>query len=161
MRNRKVIWVVAAFVILLPIVTLAILSFLSSPPVNLGVADGQLAPCPDKPNCVSTQSHGERLAIRPLLFDGDREQTIAHLKTIINSLPRSTIVSETPNYIHAEFRSLVFRFVDDVEFYVDDESKVIHFRSASRVGHSDLGVNRARMEQIRKAFEGQSDLESR
>jgi uncharacterized protein (DUF1499 family) len=75
------------------------------------------------------------------------------LKGAIATIPRMTIVTEAGDYLHAEATSRLFRFVDDVEFYVDRAAKVIHFRSASRVGRSDLGVNRARMEQIRAAFE--------
>ena len=74
-----------------------------------------------------------------------------HLKAVIAATPRMKIVSQTENYLHAEATSLIFRFVDDVEFFID--RGVIHFRSASRVGHSDLGANRARMKKIRKAFE--------
>jgi uncharacterized protein (DUF1499 family) len=72
---------------------------------------------------------------------------------VIGAVPRLKIVTESGDYLHAEATSLIFRFVDDVEFFVDREAKVIHFRSASRVGHSDLGVNRARMENIREAFQ--------
>ena len=76
------------------------------------------------------------------------------LEAVLASQPRTTIVTRTENYLHAEARSRLFRFVDDVEFYVDSRDGVIQFRSASRVGHSDFGVNRARMQEIRRAFEG-------
>jgi uncharacterized protein (DUF1499 family) len=68
---------------------------------------------------------------------------------IIASLPRAKVMTDSDTYLHVEFRSLVFRFVDDVEFLADDDAKVIHVRSASRVGHSDLGANRRRIETIR------------
>jgi uncharacterized protein (DUF1499 family) len=67
-------------------------------------------------------------------------------------MKRTSIITKKDNYIHATFKSRIFRFVDDVEFYFDDKEKIVHFKSASRVGHSDLGVNRKRMEEIRKRF---------
>ena len=72
---------------------------------------------------------------------------------IIASLPRTQVVSHTNEYIHAECTSLIFRFVDDVEFLLDEEKYLIHVRSASRVGYSDLGVNRKRIETIRQQFQ--------
>ena len=80
------------------------------------------------------------------------ERAIQRLTAAIAGVPSMRIIEEKDGYIDAEAKSLIFRFVDDVEFYVDRDAKVIHFRSASRVGHSDLGVNRKRMEQLRQAF---------
>lgn len=76
------------------------------------------------------------------------------VKDSILSLPRTKLVEEDETYLHYEFTSLLLRFVDDVEFLFADETKTIHFRSASRTGHSDFGVNRRRMEEIRKLVEG-------
>ena len=84
-------------------------------------------------------------------FNDSPEQAIGRLKMAIGAMPRMRIVTETEDYIHAEATSRLFRFVDDVEFFVDRKARVIHFRSASRVGHSDFGVNRTRMERIRAA----------
>jgi uncharacterized protein (DUF1499 family) len=69
-------------------------------------------------------------------------------------LPRAKLVQEDDAYLHYEFTSLLLRFVDDVEFLFDDETKTIHFRSASRTGYGDFGVNRRRMEDIRSRIEG-------
>ncbi len=74
------------------------------------------------------------------------------LVTVVNSMKRAEIVEKTNDYLYVEFTTATWRFVDDVEFYFDDGKKLIHFRSASRVGHSDLGVNRKRMEKIRLEF---------
>ena len=71
---------------------------------------------------------------------------------IIDSLKRTRIITDSENYIHIEFKTAVFKFVDDVEFYFDDSEKLIHFRSAARLGYSDMGVNRKRMENITKLF---------
>lgn len=82
------------------------------------------------------------------------QASIDRLTEIIRALPRTTVRENGANYMHAEFRSRFMGFVDDVEFYVDPEAGRVHFRSASRLGYSDLGVNRDRMEQIRRAYLG-------
>jgi len=85
----------------------------------------------------------------PFRYRKSRAEAKEALKEVIRSLPRTTLVEEDESYLHYEFTSLLLRFVDDVEFVFDDETKTIHFRSASRTGYGDLGVNRARMEQVR------------
>jgi uncharacterized protein (DUF1499 family) len=154
---KKRITIVALIVILLPIAGLSVMSIFSRRPTNLGVTDGLLAPCPSSPNSVSTQATAEQHRMEPIPFDGSSEEAIERLKTVIEAESRARVVTERPDYIHAEFTSALFRFVDDVEFYVDDENNVIHFRSASRAGYSDLGVNRKRMNAIRSKFEQVSD----
>jgi uncharacterized protein (DUF1499 family) len=74
------------------------------------------------------------------------------LRGVIASFPRTRLVTLLDNYIHCEFTSALFRFVDDVEFHFDDTTKTIHLRSASRTGYSDLGLNRRRIEHIREKF---------
>ena len=118
-------------------------------PANLGIKDGKLAPCPSLPNCVSSQSSDREHAVEPLTFPGTVTRAHAALKTIILSMKRSQIITDTDSYMHAEFTSALFRFVDDVEFQFDENAKLIHVRSASRLGNSDLGVNRKRVEEIR------------
>jgi uncharacterized protein (DUF1499 family) len=115
-----------------------------------------LSPCPDSPNCVSTLSppQDSRHAIAPYRFSRTKSDAKALLKTVIAGLPRTRLVEEDETYLHYEFTSLLLRFVDDVEFLFDDEAKAIHFRSASRTGYGDLGVNRRRMEDIRSRIEG-------
>jgi len=109
----------------------------------------QLPPCPSSPNCVSTQAQDERHAIAPFRYKKSSAEAIKAVKAVIGSLPRTRLVEEDESYLHYECTSLLFRFVDDVEFLFDDGAKTIHFRSASRTGYGDLGVNRRRMEQIR------------
>ena len=142
-----------ALVLLAPIVFMYVLSFSAGRPANLGVKDGKFAPCPTSPNCVSTQADDEGHKILPMDFTGSAAEAMAKLKQAIATLPRTHIVTESPVYLHVECTSMLFRFVDDVEFWIDEANHVIHFRSASRVGHSDLGVNRARMESIRAALQ--------
>jgi uncharacterized protein (DUF1499 family) len=108
-----------------------------------------LGPCPSSPNCVSTQAPDKGHAIAPFRYRKSRAEAKEALKEVIRSLPRTKLVEEDESYLHYEFTSLLLRFVDDVEFLFDDETKTIHFRSASRTGYGDLGVNRTRMEQVR------------
>lgn len=108
----------------------------------------RLAPCPDSPNCVSSYAQDDVHAIEPLPIPADQDATGA-LRRIVESLPRTTIVTVDGDYLHATFASRIFRFVDDVEFLVDREAGVVHVRSASRLGYGDMGVNRRRIEEIR------------
>ena len=136
-------------VVLFTTLGLFVISFTSQPPSNLGVVNGRLAKCPDTPNCVSTQSDDPEQRMEPIDYQGTRDEMKQRIQqTITNSFSRARLVAESPDYLHYEFTSLVFRFVDDVEFFLDDESKQVHFRSASRSGYSDLGVNRRRMQSI-------------
>jgi uncharacterized protein (DUF1499 family) len=134
------------------VLCLLALSCSASRPAGLGVTDGRLAPCPNSPNCVSTQAERESQRMPPLVYRGTREEARRRLLRVIESLPRTKIVANEPDYLAVEFRSRIFRFVDDVEFLFDDRERVIHFRSASRIGYSDLGANRSRMEGIARAF---------
>ena len=113
----------------------------------------RLAPCPRTPNCVSTQAPaGSSQRMDPIPYTGSRDQARARLVDVLRNHPRTRIVREEPDSLKAECRSLIFRFVDDVEFVFDDKAKRIHFRSASRLGRSDFGVNRKRMEELSAAF---------
>lgn len=122
-------------------------------PANLGVRDGRLAPCPSSPNCVSSQSTDKDHAVEPLPYSSSTPEAIAGLRKIILQMERTKIVTETNNYLHAEFASALWRFVDDVEFSFDDHAKLIQVRSASRLGYSDFGVNRKRVEAIRASWQ--------
>ena len=113
------------------------------------MSERTLSPCPDSPNCVSTQATDEGHAIMPFRYNKSRAEAKEALKAVINSLSRTKLIEEDESYLHYEFTSLLLRFVDDVEFLFDDDTKTVHFRSASRTGYSDLGVNRRRMEDLR------------
>ena len=127
-------------------------------PATLGVRDGRLAPCPSSPNCVSSRAEDDVHRVALLPFTGTAGAAIGRLAGIVSSLPRATVVAATETYLHAEFRSAVFRFVDDAEFYADESAGVIQVRSAARVGSSDLGVNRKRVEAIRARWDDQRVL---
>lgn len=123
--------------------------FAGKQPNNLGVRDGKLAPCPNTPNCVSSQSSDTLHKIEPLTYNSTPAEAMADLKAAIQALKKTKIITENKNYLYAEFTSAIMGFVDDVEFYLDEDAKAIHVRSASRLGKSDLGVNRKRIETIR------------
>lgn len=112
----------------------------------------RLPPCPRTPNCVSTQAERPGQRMEPIPYTGPLSEARERMLRALRSLPRTTIVEEGTDRIQAESRSRIFRFVDDVEIRFDDRAKLIHFRSASRVGRSDFGVNRKRMEAVRQAF---------
>lgn len=139
--------------IALPVVGLYGLSFFAKPPDKLGVEQGKLSPCPDSPNCVSSQASNSEHQIEPISFHGDPAQAMSEMKRVLASRPRMTIVEESPTYLRAEATSLIFRFNDDLELLLDAKEKVFHVRSASRVGRSDLGANRKRVERIRRMYD--------
>ncbi len=143
-------------------VTLAVsggMMFAGKRPTNIGIESGKLAPCPGTPNCVNSQSQDALHKIEPLTYNSTPQQAIANLKTAIQSLERTQIITESDNYLYAEFTSKLMGFVDDVEFFIDKSANIIDVRSASRLGQSDLGVNRKRIEMIREKFkELQSNL---
>lgn len=136
--------------------------FSGAVPNNLGVTEQRLAPCPASPNCVASQdpADDQEHYIAPLTYGGDLaesrsgERQIAKMQIvkILGVVPRTVIVEQTDNYIHAESTSRLMGFVDDLEFYFPPDQNLIEWRSASRLGESDLGVNRRRLEQIRFAF---------
>ena len=133
-------------------VCLLLLSCSGTRPSTLGVKDGMLSPCPDSPNCISTRSIDVKHAIKALDYSKTKAAAKEKLLVVISSFDRAEVIVNEGDYLHVEFASALFGFVDDVEFLFDDENKVIHFRSASRIGSWDIGANRRRMEKIRKGF---------
>lgn len=121
-------------------------------PNDLGVKNKKLKPCPASPNCVSSQETSSKHSIEPIIYKISQKDAYNKLKKIIHSLDRTTIVQEKPDYLYVEFKSRIFGFVDDVEFYFPGNGK-IEVRSASRKGYSDLGVNRKRIENIKTCFD--------
>ena len=126
--------------------------FASERPTNLGVKEGSLAGCPATPNCVVSQGGDEKHAIAPITYASDRATARQSLIDILGVVPRTQIVEQSDDYVLAQSESRLMGFVDDTEFYLPKDEKVIHARAAARLGESDLGVNRRRIEQIRLAF---------
>jgi uncharacterized protein (DUF1499 family) len=142
MRNT---WLVVGLAVLF-------LGCTGSRPARLGVTNGKLIPCPETPNCVCSQYADQTHHIEPLIYKGSTDEARRRLLGVIQGMKRAKVVTAEARYLRVEFTSAVFRFVDDAEFLIDDTQKVIHMRSAARLGHYDFGVNRRRMETIRQMF---------
>lgn len=130
-----------------------VMNLFSKPPANLGVRDGRLAACPGSPNCVCSHDTDPQHAITPLSYATEPDTALQRMVDIVGALG-GKVVERRDGYLRAEFTSRLLRFVDDVEFYIPPTESIIHIRSASRIGYSDLGVNRQRVEQIRRRFAG-------
>lgn len=126
-------------------------------PDTLGVTNGQLAPCPESNNCVSSQApeSDDVHHVDPFAVTGDDPQAaLQTLAQFVQQMPNATLITQRDDYLHAEFRSDFWGFIDDFEAVVDPDAGVIHVRSAARLGREDMGVNRQRVQQIRQRFEG-------
>lgn len=121
-------------------------------PASIGVTNNEPRPCPLTPNCVTSVETGLPHYIMPFVYTSSREEAIKILKRILSAQDKATVVKSTDNYLHVEFRSKFFNFVDDVEFYFPLNEPLIHIRSAARLGYSDFGVNRKRLEHLRVLF---------
>lgn len=108
-----------------------------------------LAPCPDSPNCVSSLASSEKQRVEPLSVSDNRDTSMARLKSVLDNQARVEYDVVGQSRIQARFKSMVFRFTDDVTFFVRDNG-VVEVRSASRVGYWDLGANRRRVESLRE-----------
>ena len=120
--------------------------------MDIGLKDGRLAPCPNRPNCVVSQGGDKRHHIDPIAYEGEKSAAMELIQQVVQGLAGIRIAAQTEDYLHVEFRSKMMGFVDDVEFFFPDTG-IIHMRSASRVGYSDFGVNRKRLEKTRQLFQ--------
>ena len=148
MPRAKTISLAAIFLTLL----LAGISCTGNGPENLGVIGSRLAPCPSSPNCVSSDEEEADQHVKPFLINGPQAPAWKAAMEVVFELPRTLIVKETPSYLHAECRSALFGFIDDLELSLRTAEGIIAVRSASRAGYSDLGVNRRRIETLRAAL---------
>ncbi len=130
----------------------SIFSFSGERPAALGVENGKLTECPPSPNCVSSQAEDEDHKIDAIAYETSADEAIGTIATILEDTSNANIITAEDNYIYAEFTSGLMGFVDDVEFYANPKDNQIEVRSASRLGESDLGVNRKRIEAIRRQF---------
>lgn len=118
-----------------------------------------LSPCPQKPNCVSSVNSEKSRYVAPLQYSGSAETARTILLKLLNSLEGAQVLTSDEQYIHAEFVSPIFKFIDDVEFVVEENSRTIQLKSASRVGTYDFGANRKRITRIRDLFEEEIKME--
>ena len=149
----KVILIIIIASILLAIAALSVLGYMSQSGRANGLVEGRLTQCPDTPNCVCSEFAADAAHyIGPLVISSDdTAQIMGRLKSIIREMGGS-IEQERDNYLAATFTSAIFRFVDDLEIRIDLENNLIHLRSASRVGRSDGGVNRQRIDRVKKSY---------
>jgi uncharacterized protein (DUF1499 family) len=154
-------WIVLTALGLTALVLLAaqLGAFSSHPPANLGHRNGKLKPPSKTPNSVSSQADmwvehpmQDYARIAPLALHGDGPATIARIKAIVEAMPGATVAQSESDYLYVQFSTRLMKFVDDAEFWYDPAGDVVQVRSASRLGRKDFGVNRARIEAIRKAL---------
>ena len=148
----KMIAIISTALILLVVVSLFVLGLMSKSDEANGLVEGRLSPCPDKPNCVCSEFRAATdHFVEPLaISSGEAADVMQRLTAVIREMG-GTIRQQNDNYLAATFTSAIFRFVDDLEIRVDRETNLIHLRSASRVGYGDGGVNRERIEKLRKS----------
>lgn len=137
---------------LLPVCFAALLVACGGNGMTTGLVDDRLAPCPSSPNCVSSDATDEEHRVDAYRFDAPPADAWRGLREAVEAEERTTVITADDTYLHAEFRSAIFRFVDDAEFHLRPDDGIIAVRSASRVGYSDMGVNRKRVERIRDAL---------
>jgi uncharacterized protein (DUF1499 family) len=154
--NSIISVLIAVFVI--SAVLLTVLSCASNPP-KMQLVDGRLRPCLKSPNCVSSESDSPSSRVEPLTFKGPPEKAWGDLKETIREMG-GKIQEEHDGYLWTTFTTRLFRFVDDVELRMVSTEGMIHVRSGSRKGYSDLGVNRRRVEKLRTLFNQKKDQES-
>lgn len=142
----------AAILIGLLVVGMAFRSALAERPARFDTTMREITPCPAAQNCVSSHSTDDLHRVDPLRFAGSPGTAFEKLRNLVEALPRTRIVTAEETYLHAECASRFLRFVDDLELLLDPQAGLIHVRSASRTGYSDLGVNRRRVETLRSRF---------
>lgn len=135
--------------VILSLTSISLVACSGNRPSNLGISTTGLAPCPASPNCVSSTAHDLEHQIAALQFSVPADQAWRVVRKLVAELPRTRIVSEQSNYLHAECRSGLFGFVDDLELHLRPAEGIIALRSAARLGYSDFGVNRQRIEDLR------------
>jgi uncharacterized protein (DUF1499 family) len=121
-------------------------------PEHIGLQGSHLAPCPESPNCVCSDESRATHSIGPVVLAAPAATAWTAARKAVLALPRTYIVSERDDYLHAQCASALFGFIDDLELHLRAEQGIIAVRSASRLGYSDFGVNRRRVERVRAAL---------
>jgi uncharacterized protein (DUF1499 family) len=148
---KFIIFTAATLVILIGVILIGF-SIASRKQPELGLNNGQLQPCPATPNCVCSEYQVEDAYIEPFTYTSTSEQAWARVKRVIAETG-GVVISETADYLHVVYETPLLRYRDDVEFRLDKNNQQIQVRSASRVGRSDMGTNRKRVEKIWVVFE--------
>lgn len=143
-------WIIALFIVFV-VGFFIYVNVNNNLPEGLGLTEeGLLKACPASPNCVSTQAltDDEVHYIEPIVYRGDRKDTQLKIESFMLEKNNARIVTHSLGYVHFEVTSQLIGYIDDVEFYLPEADSVVHVRSASRVGYSDIGVNRDRVQQV-------------
>lgn len=149
---RLSVKILIAIAVMLPILVIAGRYYFSAYPRPSKVGNGTMAPCPNAPNCVSTQAVDDAQKIEPIPIGESAAATLDSIEKVIGTMPKSTVITRTDSYLYVEFRSSLWNFVDDLEFFVNTDDNIIEARSSARIGYSDGGVNRARYLKITRAL---------
>ena len=158
-KGSKLIMKSAAIAAVIVISAMPLFSCAGKRPSKLGVSHGAFAPCPSSPNCVSSDASDSGHHITPFHLAVSPVDAWPVALELVSGIARSHIVTERENYLHAECRSFLFGFVDDLELHLRPTEGIIAVRSASRLGYSDLGVNRRRIEDLRTSLIGRGVVE--
>ena len=145
-RNRKdriKMWIAIIVVVMVSGVLVSMFTANNRAP-KLGVVGGRLTDMPESPNAVSSQTSDEDKKVEPFPYKETKASTMDGIKLSVKAYGNAEIVEEKENYLRLVFTTGLMRYKDDGEFYFDDQEKVVHFRSASRMGYSDMGLNRER-----------------
>lgn len=133
---------------------------LGKPPRTLGPVNGRLEPYPDKPKCLASQTETDRPGdtgphhVRPFKYSGRAADAMTRLLAVLLAAPHCRIVAQTAQYLYAQFEMpQLGGTITDMEFLVSPDEEVIHVRSACRIGLLDFGTTRARIEELRVAFD--------
>ena len=153
---KLLLYSVIGIVVIIGLVSV-VLSISSRKQPELGLLNGQLRPCPATPNCVCSEQQLEGAFVEPLVYTTTGDVAWREIKHAIIETS-GVVLTEQDGYLHAVYETPLMRFVDDVELRLDENNQVIHVRSASRVGKSDLGANRKRVARLRAAFGKQIGL---
>lgn len=141
--------------VILIAVNFAFIYIQNSKTPELGVNQGQFKPISPKPNNVSTQTDVEAKRVKPWAFKDSTESTMAAIKRAVETYGGGTVIKQTDDYLYVVFTTDLMKYKDDVEFWLDSENQVVHFRSASRAGYSDMGLNRTRYDALTELYQQQ------
>ncbi len=135
--------------IFVPTALLILISMITS-----AKATNKLTVCPDKPNCVSSlAAEAVGRQVKPFKVYGSWQNARQGLREIVLAMPRARLLTEESGRLHFIFTSRLFGFVDDVVFEYDESANLINVQSAARTGYYDFGVNRRRIDEIRRLYE--------
>ena len=152
MKGKQVMSTVLIIIAVLVLASSGRIVYENNQAPKLGVNEGKFKPLSSKPNNVSTQAQDPAKQVDTLAFKSDLASTMSAIKTSIDSYGGAKIIEESDNYLYVIFTTALMKYNDDVEFWLDETKQEVHFRSASRAGYSDLGLNRKRYNELASLY---------